>query len=463
MSEASGVLLMPAEAEHYVRSLKKYDLKDVGSSSWLDQHEYVEQLNKTAHQQAKDGTDEFVMEFFNIEDKMNVLISNLITVELWKEKVFPLLLEKIASMSCLRNYLPLYHEASVLNLIEVLMYYESIALSCGDMLIDLVDYCYRKLTYLIHKKNKDLWPQPADQKELLTQSDLDLLKQQNVECEFHICTSCISVFQSLTQHRKSLPLTITTRMIDTQDVLLTLVPLMEKAPWIRKTKAGILQKFEEHEWISIAEDEHTKLPRLQGTLWLAIYNLVMDSDFQSRYEMSSVRRANLLRLRRFLHELVFDQIPPLADLLRALENLSLQGEFQGVEANPTPFLVEVVAEFRETLLASHEGSWDAIAASGFEEIFSVPVPHKDIERMGKMVTIPEDLDDPVCGNCGGEAAHRCSRCKNEWYCSRECQVAHWSAHESTCNMFLEAAKEQLDRIVLKHGSDKARDSIQIMD
>lgn len=454
---------MPAEAEHYVRSLVAYDLEEIGGPKWLDHHEYIEQLNKTAHQQAKDGTDEFVMEFFNIEDKMDVIISNLITVELWKEKVFPFLEEAIAPMSCLRNYLPLYHEASLLNLIEILMYHESIALTAGDTLVDLVDYCSRKLTHLIHKKNKDLWPQSADKKELLTQTDLDLLRQQRVECEFHICTSTISVFQSLTQHRKSLPLTITTRMIDGQDILLTLVPLMEKAPWIRKTKAGVLQKFEEHEWIPIADDEHTKLPRLQGTLWLSIYNLVMDSDFQARYEMSSVRRANLLRLRRFLHELVFDQIPPLADLLRALENLSLQGEFPGVEAGPGPFLVQVVAEVREALLKAHAGKWEHIALQQMKTIFSIPVPKKDMERVGNMVTIPEDVEDPECAWCGAPATHRCSRCKNEWYCSRECQVAHWEDHKSTCDFFFNAAKDELDRIVLKQGNEKARSGIEIMD
>lgn len=29
-------------------------------------------------------------------------------------------------------------------------------------------------------------------------------------------------------------------------------------------------------------------------------------------------------------------------------------------------------------------------------------------------------DDPKCASCGESAKHRCSKCKNEWYCSREC-------------------------------------------
>ena len=37
----------------------------------------------------KKGTDEFIMEFFNLEEKVGVLIHNLITIELWKEKMYP--------------------------------------------------------------------------------------------------------------------------------------------------------------------------------------------------------------------------------------------------------------------------------------------------------------------------------------------------------------------------------------
>lgn len=38
----------------------------------------------------------------------------------------------------------------------------------------------------------------------------------------------------------------------------------------------------------------------------------------------------------------------------------------------------------------------------------------------------------VCAGCGKQAIQRCSQCKNEWYCSRSCQVAHWSQHKETC-------------------------------
>jgi hypothetical protein len=41
---------------------------------------------------------------------------------------------------------------------------------------------------------------------------------------------------------------------------------------------------------------------------------------------------------------------------------------------------------------------------------------------------------PKCGKCGAPAEKRCSRCHNEWYCSRECQVAAWKGHKDVCDV-----------------------------
>eukprot|EP01018_Ginkgo_biloba_P008944 Gb_32955 [translate_table: standard] len=34
-----------------------------------------------------------------------------------------------------------------------------------------------------------------------------------------------------------------------------------------------------------------------------------------------------------------------------------------------------------------------------------------------------------CATCGAFAVHRCSRCKGEWYCGRNCQVSAWKMHK----------------------------------
>ena len=55
------------------------------------------------------------------------------------------------------------------------------------------------------------------------------------------------------------------------------------------------------------------------------------------------------------------------------------------------------------------------------------------------------LEDPKCAECGELATQRCSRCKNEWYCSRECQLKKWKAHKQYCEVLTRIRKEDDDR------------------
>ena len=81
-------------------------------------------------------------------DKLGVLINDLITIEAWKENVYPLLLKDVAGRNTMRVYFILYHEATVVNLFEILLYHKHVCESLGEKMIELVDYCSRKLTRL---------------------------------------------------------------------------------------------------------------------------------------------------------------------------------------------------------------------------------------------------------------------------------------------------------------------------
>ena len=47
-----------------------------------------------------------------------------------------------------------YHEASVLNLLEVMLYHRTACNSADDVLVELIDYCYRKFVALTEKCSK---------------------------------------------------------------------------------------------------------------------------------------------------------------------------------------------------------------------------------------------------------------------------------------------------------------------
>lgn len=44
------------------------------------------------------------------------------------------------------------------------------------------------------------------------------------------------------------------------------------------------------------------------------------------------------------------------------------------------------------------------------------------------------MEEPKCGECGKAATNRCSRCKNQWYCSRDCQLRAWKGHKPLCDL-----------------------------
>merc|ERR1719204_1780237 len=68
--------------------------------------------------------------------------------------VFPLLKPKIGEAAAVKAYTALYHEAVLVNLLEVCMFNGDAVESIDDYLVELIDYCYRKLVALNCKKIK---------------------------------------------------------------------------------------------------------------------------------------------------------------------------------------------------------------------------------------------------------------------------------------------------------------------
>jgi hypothetical protein len=74
-----------------------------------------------------------------------VLIHDLILIDVWKESVYPLLKEELTGKNNMRLYFILYHEATVVNLLEVFLYHKHVVESGGDKVMELVDYVAKKL------------------------------------------------------------------------------------------------------------------------------------------------------------------------------------------------------------------------------------------------------------------------------------------------------------------------------
>jgi len=61
--------------------------------------------------------------------------------------------------------------------------------------------------------------------------------------------------------------------------------------------------------------------------------MFMTNDSSRKYEITSFRKQNLLRLRKYMNEVLLDQLPMLADMLRGLEEMNIQQEPQALSTS----------------------------------------------------------------------------------------------------------------------------------
>ncbi len=156
----------------------------------------------------------------------------------------------------------------------------------------------------------------------------------------------------------------------------------------------------------------------------------MGQETAKKYEINDFRKRNLLRLKKFMNEVLFDQIPPLQDLFRAIEELNLANTNNTLSSNP--FIVEMVAEISRSL---EKLNFKEIGLKQLNNHFKnadLKIEYELLSSAYNLDNVEYFMEDPTCGGCGKAASKRCSKCKSEWYCSRECQVKRWKQHKEMC-------------------------------
>ena len=116
----------------------------------MQQARVVQELNLQAHHNAINNTDEFVSDLLITIDRIPTLIHELLVIEVWKDKILPQLRAHLEQPKLsVPVYLVFQHELQLINLIECTLFHrQACETTKGDVLIELVDYCCRKLVYL---------------------------------------------------------------------------------------------------------------------------------------------------------------------------------------------------------------------------------------------------------------------------------------------------------------------------
>jgi zinc finger MYND domain-containing protein 10 len=121
-------------------------------------------------------------------------------------------------------------------------------------------------------------------------------QEQIDDLEFSICMMCVSIMRFITDHVKHLPLNVVHHMLVETDMLSLFVPLVEERPWLRTNKKNEREIFEGQKWVFIPKEEYGRLPKLEAQVWIAVYNIFMDNECKSKYELNEYRKSNLLRV-----------------------------------------------------------------------------------------------------------------------------------------------------------------------
>ncbi|BBN15450.1 zinc finger MYND domain-containing protein 10 [Marchantia polymorpha subsp. ruderalis] len=448
-----GTLLTSHEAEYIVEHLSCLGIDQVGSAAWIKQHANLEKLNLQAHYNTMALCDEFVMAALISHNKMDVLIHELLVIEIWLEKVFPHLLPALAVQATTMTLgLLLYHEATIINLLEVALFHSEACEALGsDALLELADYTYRKVVYL----NTKAW-EDASAKERTASEMVNLKPEEEVEDKvarnrFCAGVCALSVLRYLTDYISSLSPCVMARLLDCHDVVMALIPLVESAPWTRKRKSGDkrwVEKYSKGKWSEVPPADRYLLVEPDVQLWLAINNLLVDLKCRNKYAYDSYRRSQVLKLHKYVNDLLLDQLPVLKDLRWVLEELQLK--ILNTDPDRGGLILEQVPALRESMLRRDD--WQELAQKQLLTILANEAPNQSamnerVLEMMRMFEFGELMEPPTCAACGGQAVNRCSRCKTEWYCGKACQVRVWQKHKKACELLVRASHNQPNKIV----------------
>jgi hypothetical protein len=243
------------------------------------------------------------------QNKIADIVHHLLSIETWKEKVFPLLIEDLAVHDNVRAYFMMYHEATAVNLLELILYQKEAVETLGETQIDLIDYCMRKIHLLntwylliligrndVDKEEKK--DKKSSVKDALDASSqfADLVKTQR-EMDFTVAVNSLSILRYITDAILTAPLSVMTRLLNDHDVICNLVYVIEKAPWLKsQKKENKFEKFEDGRWKVVSKDEVMLLGKVEAQVWLSLYNLLLEPECQKKYNYNMHNHAVVLRV-----------------------------------------------------------------------------------------------------------------------------------------------------------------------
>lgn len=275
------------------------------------------------------------------------------------------------------RHVQIYHEATLTNLLEVAFYHEHVVESLeDDVVLELIDYCMRKVTWLIGLPRETIASATTFHKSgeeivrmMQAQTPRKELARHHLEIEFRIAVQCVTLLRYIAERLHLLPLSVVARLMDKHDVLLSLVVLIENPPWTHKAVAVAdgqsevtWKKFVDQKWAVVEPSDLLSLTTTEAQVWLAVYYLLCTKSAREHYEVTQYRKDQLLRIRKYMNDILLDQLPLLADVQRYLDELSIVQVTTTSVMGMGSLVMEAVPYVRDAIVRRFRSEYAVIGA-----------------------------------------------------------------------------------------------------
>lgn len=330
-------IVNPEEIDFFVQSIREFQVIEIGGKQWLEAHERILKLNQQAIIEASACREEVAKDLLIIEDKLPTLVHEAYCVLVWRTKVLPKLLENEEISATFFMYTVLFHESTVISLLETVLFHENSCESLGDAVIDLIDYSVHGITQLIGLSHAGHQQKKIENKEVKKASEE--LEEQKNDILFAIGMKCITILSYLIDKISSLSVSAARRVTHTHDVPCLISELLSIRPWLRRIKN--FEKFIDGKWKLVEGDEILKVCKAEAQTWFCLRSLIFHRETFENYEINSFRQRELGKCSGLLNEVILDQLPPLAELKQFLCTLQLS---EHTNNNLNSLVLEVVPE-----------------------------------------------------------------------------------------------------------------------
>ncbi|ETW53283.1 hypothetical protein PFUGPA_04910 [Plasmodium falciparum Palo Alto/Uganda] len=428
---------------NHVTNIKNMDILQLFSKDWMIYHEHIVYINVYLHNH-KDIIDIIQDERMNIIlKKFELILRDLIKIYFIRFLYFEKKEENISILNKnekvqyenmmdedtlnhirISSYILMYHELSLLNILEFILYSDHVYEHIETYMINIISYVYSNLVSFLGTKSEQYFVKPIS--EMLI-NEMVLEEEDNTYNidKLKIYLNIINILRNITDRIHLLNNTVVNKIVD-YDMLLILIPLIEKKPWRHQNYV-----FEKNEKIK--------------------------------------KEYKIKELRKYMNEHMYEQLPPIKSLHTFIEHLYISKSIFPDKKN-SYLMIDVVPEIfdeikndvlknkkdimslfnniriKKELLKNisdvylciyefdQENKRNKNKSSQNEEHKKMIKQEK--EKINETENKQNDDECYLCNNCKELAELQCSQCKKTYYCSKECQMKDWINHRDVCSNIL---------------------------